>query len=98
MGGYQLIVDPQNEKAVDTLRKRKNRPHKPFALMAKDLNYLEKIVHLTEHFKVNKKDNHSRRGLLALVNRRKKLLKYLKSRDSKRYYDIIAALSLRDSY
>lgn len=57
-----------------------------------------KITYLTEHFRTHKKDNHSRRGLLRMVNKRKKLLKYLKSKDSERYYSIIGALKLRDSY
>lgn len=57
-----------------------------------------RIKTLTEHFKAHKKDNHSRRGLLALVNQRKSLLKYLKGRDQKRYYDLIEALSLRDTF
>lgn len=57
-----------------------------------------KITYLTDHFRTHKKDNHSRRGLLRMVNKRKKLLKYLKSKDTDRYYAIIKALSLRDSY
>lgn len=57
-----------------------------------------RINYLTEHFKINKKDNHSRRGLIKLVNQRKSLLKYLKRKDNQRYYDLISALSLRDSY
>lgn len=57
-----------------------------------------RIIYLTEHFKVHKKDFHSRRGLQALVNKRRKLLKYLKKNDSPKYYDLIKKLSLRDSY
>ena len=57
-----------------------------------------RIKHLTEHFKLHKKDNHSRRGLLALVNQRRKLLKYLKAKDLVRYRDLIGNLKLRDSY
>ncbi|STX52749.1 30S ribosomal protein S15 [Legionella busanensis] len=58
----------------------------------------ERIKYLTEHFKVNRKDFHSRRGLQALVNKRRKLLKYLKSIDQARYQDLIQSLGLRDSY
>ncbi|MGQ3888364.1 30S ribosomal protein S15 [Legionella sp. CNM-1927-20] len=58
----------------------------------------ERIKYLTEHFKVNRKDFHSRRGLQALVNKRRKLLKYLKSKDQARYQDLIQSLGLRDSY
>lgn len=54
-----------------------------------------RILNLTEHFKVNKHDHHSRRGLLMLVGQRKRLLNYLKSRDLNRYKDLIARLGLR---
>jgi small subunit ribosomal protein S15 len=54
-----------------------------------------RIVHLTEHFATHKKDHHSRRGLLKLVNQRRKLLDYLKSKDLGRYQDLIARLGLR---
>jgi len=56
------------------------------------------IKKLTEHFKVNKKDRHSGRGLQLMVNKRRKLLKYLKANNLERYYDLIKRLSLRDSY
>ena len=54
-----------------------------------------RITYLTEHFKVNKKDNHSRRGLLAMVSQRRRLLDYLKSEDVGRYQTLIGRLSLR---
>jgi len=54
-----------------------------------------RIVQLTEHFKVNKQDHHSRRGLLRMVNQRRKLLDYLKSKNTDRYKDLIANLGLR---
>lgn len=57
-----------------------------------------RIKYLTEHFKSNKKDFHSRRGLQSLVNKRRKLLKYLKRNDSARYQTLIQTLGLRDSY
>ncbi len=57
-----------------------------------------RIKHLTEHFKVFKKDNHSRYGLQAIVNKRRKLLKYLKRKNITRYRDLIKALGLRDTY
>ena len=53
------------------------------------------IVSLTEHMKANKKDHHSRRGLLAKVNKRRSLLTYLKNKDLQRYQDLIASLGLR---
>ncbi len=54
-----------------------------------------RISHLTDHFKTHKQDHHSRRGLLKLVNQRKRLLGYLKSRDSGRYQSLIERLGLR---
>ncbi|MBU0517081.1 MAG: 30S ribosomal protein S15 [Proteobacteria bacterium] len=55
----------------------------------------ERIKQLTEHFKVHKKDHHSRRGLLKLVGQRRRLLNYLKSRDAQRYRELIQQLGLR---
>ncbi len=57
-----------------------------------------RIKYLTGHFKEHKKDFHSRRGLQALVNKRRKLLKYLKRTDHSRYQTLIQSLGLRDSY
>ena len=54
-----------------------------------------RIVHLTEHFKSHKQDNHSRVGLLRLVGRRRKLLDYLHKKDGQRYLDLIGRLGLR---
>ena len=55
----------------------------------------ERIKNLTEHFKVHAKDHHSRRGLLKLVGQRRRLLDYLKSKDSDRYADLIKRLGIR---
>ncbi len=55
----------------------------------------ERIVNLTEHFKTHAKDNHSRRGLLMLVNKRRSLLDFLKREDNERYTQLIAKLGLR---
>ena len=55
----------------------------------------ERINHLTEHFKVHKKDFGGRRGLLKLVGRRRNLLTYLRNRDIERYRKLIAELGLR---
>jgi len=54
-----------------------------------------RINHLTDHFAAHKQDNHSRRGLLRMVNQRRKLLDYLKSKDLGRYQELIARLGLR---
>ena len=55
----------------------------------------ERIVNLTEHFKAHKKDNHSRRGLLQMVAKRRRLLDYLNRKDSARYLLAIKRLGLR---
>ena len=54
-----------------------------------------RIVYLTDHFKTNAKDHHSRRGLLKLVGRRRRLLDYLKSEDPDRYHRLIERLGIR---
>lgn len=55
----------------------------------------ERINHLTEHLKTNKQDNHSRRGLLQLVGRRRGLLQYLKDTDLEKYRELIVKLNIR---
>ncbi len=55
----------------------------------------ERIRKLTEHFKNHNHDNHSKRGLLALVNKRKKLLNYLSKKDESKYQEIIKKLNIR---
>jgi small subunit ribosomal protein S15 len=54
-----------------------------------------RIEYLTEHFKMHKKDHHSRRGLLKLVGKRRRLLDYLKKKDVERYRNVIQRLGLR---
>src|SRR5437868_3240188 len=55
----------------------------------------ERITYLTEHFKSHAKDHHSRRGLMMLVGRRRRLLDYLKTKDAHRYTDLIKRLNIR---
>ena len=55
----------------------------------------ERIKYLTEHFKTHNKDNHSKRGLVALVNKRKKLLNYLLKKNNSEYSDLIKKLNIR---
>ena len=55
----------------------------------------ERINHLNEHLSVHKQDNHSRRGLLKMVGKRRALLEYLKAKDIERYRSVIAELGLR---
>jgi small subunit ribosomal protein S15 len=55
----------------------------------------ERITHLTEHLKMHKKDHHSRRGLLMIVGKRRRMLDYVKGIDVERYRNIVATLGLR---
>jgi small subunit ribosomal protein S15 len=55
----------------------------------------ERITYLTEHFKTHAKDHHSRRGLLMLVGQRRRLLDYLKRKDTSRYAELIRRLGIR---
>ena len=55
----------------------------------------ERIINLIDHFKNHKHDNHSKRGLLAMVNKRKKLLSYLSRKDESKYKEIIKKLNIR---
>ena len=57
----------------------------------------ERIRELTEHVKVHKKDHHTRRGLLKLVGKRRRLLTYIKNRDIDAYRELIAKLEIRDN-
>ena len=79
-------------KQFQTSEKDTGTPEVQVSLMS------ARIKSLTEHFKINKKDFHSRRGLQHLVNKRRKLLKYLKRKDHGRYQKLIQGLGLRDSY
>ena len=55
----------------------------------------ERINNLTEHFKLHKKDNHSKKGLIALINKRKKMLSYLSNKNKEDYLELIKKLNLR---
>ena len=55
----------------------------------------QRILQLQDHFKTHRKDHHSRRGLLSMVARRRRLLKYLKSRSTERYKNLILSLGIR---
>ena len=85
-------MEEKNKKIIDSLK-----------LNSKDVGssevqiglLSEKINNLTNHFKKNKNDKHSTRGLLFAVNRRKKLLEYLKSNNSESYKNILTKLKLR---
>ena len=57
----------------------------------------ERIRNLTEHLKVHKKDNHTRRGLMKLIGKRRGLLKYIKNRNIDEYRDLVKRLGIRDN-
>ncbi len=83
-GDKRIIIEKHRLHDTDT-----GSPEVQIALLT------ERITHLTEHFKVHKKDHHSRRGLLKLVGRRRSLLDYLRSKNVDRYKRIIGDLGIR---
>ena len=78
------VIDSYRTHASDT-----GSPEVQVAILSERINYL------TEHFKAHAKDHHSRRGLLMLVGRRRRLLDYLKAKDAQRYADLIKRLNIR---
>jgi len=80
----KTIIEDHKRSGADT-----GSPEVQVALMTKRIN------DLAEHFAAHKKDHHSRRGLLRLVNQRRKLLDYVKRKDFNRYQELIAKLGLR---
>lgn len=83
-GAKQGVITKFQLHATDT-----GSPEIQIALLS------QRIEYLTEHFKVHKKDHHSRRGLLALVSQRRRLLNYLKRSDIERYRKVVSSLNLR---
>ncbi len=88
-----MSITPERKEALITEHARESgdtgSPEVQIAILT------ERIVNLTEHFKTHAKDNHSRRGLLLMVNKRRSLLDYLRKKDQARYTDLIAKLGLR---
>ena len=78
------LVDEFAKKAGDT-----GSPEVQIAILT------ERISNLTEHFKEHKKDNHSRRGLLKMVSKRRRLLDYLRGKNQSRYEEVIKRLGIR---
>jgi small subunit ribosomal protein S15 len=78
------IIGSYRTHATDT-----GSPEVQVALLSERINYL------TDHFKTHAKDHHSRRGLLKLVGKRRRLLDYLKSKDAERYTELIRRLGIR---
>ena len=86
---YQTTEKPRIVREYRTHDTDTGSPEVQAALLTNRISYL------TEHFKTNAKDHHSRRGLLKLVSRRRRLLDYLKSEDADRYHRLIERLGLR---
>ena len=86
-----ITVEDKNAILKDYATKQGDTgsPEVQVALLSK------RIANLTEHFKIHKKDNHSRRGLLTLVSSRRSLLDYLKKKDEGRYTKLITSLGIR---
>ena len=82
----------ERAKIVSEFQQAKNDTGSPEVQVAL---LTSRITYLTEHFKSNKKDHHSRRGLLAMVSQRRKLLDYLKRESVERYQTLIARLGIR---
>ena len=80
----KAVIEQYGRGANDT-----GSPEVQVALLTSQIN------HLTEHFASHKHDHHSRRGLVRMVNSRRKLLDYLKSKDAERYRTLISSLGLR---
>lgn len=86
------LVKDKKQEIIDSYRVHNSdtgSPEVQIALLS------ERITYLTEHFKTHSKDHHSRRGLLKMVGRRRRLLDYLKSCDRARYTEIIGRLGIR---
>jgi len=86
------LVKEEKKKIIDKFKVHENdtgSSEVQIAILTKKIN------RLNEHLKVNKKDNHSRRGLVIMVGKRKKLLEYLKNNDINRYKKVIKELGLR---
>ncbi len=82
------------ERKKKVIEKHKKNPKDTGSSSVQIALLTERITDLTEHLKKNKKDFHSRRGLLLLVGRRRRILQYLKSEDSKKYSEVAKELKL----
>ncbi|MBL8140368.1 MAG: 30S ribosomal protein S15 [Acidobacteria bacterium] len=91
-GEYVAFSKDRKTTVIDSYRTHQTdtgSPEVQVALLS------ERISYLTEHFKIHTKDHHSRRGLLKLVGQRRRLLDYVKSKDTERYADLIRRLGIR---
>lgn len=88
-----MVMTPEGKtKVIENFKRKEGDTGSPEVQVAL---LTERITYLTEHFKVHKKDFHSKTGLLKLVGQRRKLLNYLKNKDVQRYRELIERLGLR---
>jgi len=91
-GGVEMLAPEKKQEVIKSFMLHETdtgSPEVQIAIMT------ERITYLTEHFKVHKKDHHSRRGLLKIVGQRRRLLDYLKKKDVNRYKAVIEKLGIR---
>ncbi len=86
------MTKERKQEIINTYKKEENDTGSPEVQIAL---LTERINELTEHLKVHKKDNHSRRGLLKMVGKRRNMLNYLSRKDTNRYAAIVEKLGLR---
>ncbi len=88
-----MVMTPEGKsQVIDNFKRQEGDTGSPEVQVAL---LTERITYLTEHFKVHKKDFHSRTGLLKMVGQRRKLLNYLKKKDVLRYRELIERLGIR---
>jgi small subunit ribosomal protein S15 len=91
-GGVHMLVTDKKQEIINSYKLHDSDTGSPEVQIA---ILTERITYLTEHFKIHKKDHHSRRGLLKIVGQRRRLLDYLKKKDVERYRSIIEKLGIR---
>ena len=86
------MTKERKQEIISTYKRDENDTGSPEVQIAL---LTERITELTEHLKIHKKDNHSRRGLLKMIGKRRNLLNYLAKKDVERYREIVKKLNLR---
>ena len=87
-----ITVNDDKQKVIDTFAQKKGDTGSPEVQVAL---LTQKIIRLTSHLDENKKDNHSRRGLLKVISKRRRILNYLQKLDEKRYKKLLEQLGLK---
>ena len=87
-----MLATDKKQEIINSFKKHDSDTGSPEVQIA---ILTERITYLTEHFKIHKKDHHSRRGLLKLVGQRRRLLDYLKGKELDRYKTVIERLGIR---